>query len=192
MSRVCYCTKRESWGSCQSTTRLPSLRLLRPKDAGTRPTITMTTDPQSNGDLVVEHQTATGESSPNATKRKRANLDKPQQPQSPSQAQLFQDLLELLQTYVASTIQHPCSLILTVVLDTTPHPRSYTCHCPTRRDSPKPTAIRPSVQNLTTTTNTPPSLRACRTTSTQTSMTSNETLIMLWTPSASLSRLRIH
>ncbi|KAI4738486.1 hypothetical protein E4T50_11039 [Aureobasidium sp. EXF-12298] len=58
----------------------------------------MTTDQQSNGDLVVEHPTAPGESSPNATKRKRADSDKTQPPQSQLQAQLFQDLLELLNT----------------------------------------------------------------------------------------------
>ena len=192
MLRVCYCTKCKSWGSCQSTTRLPSIATFATKDAGTRPTITMTSDQQSNGDLAVEHQPAPGDSSPNATKRKRANSDKPQQPQSPSQAQLFQDLLELLNTSVASTTHRLCSIMLTLRIDTIPHPRSCTCHCPTRRDSPKPTAIRPNVQNLIMTTKIPPSLRACRTISTQTSTTSNKTSTTLSILSSNLSRPRIH
>jgi hypothetical protein len=152
----------------------------------------MTTDHKSNGDLVAEHQTASGPSSPNAAKRKRADSNKTQPRQSQAQAQLFKDLLELLNSSVASASHHLCSITLTPMIDTIPHPQSCTCHCPTRRDSPTPTAIPTSAQNLTMTTNTPPSLSACRKISTQTSTTSNMTSIMLSTPSSSLSPPRIH
>jgi hypothetical protein len=73
----------------------------------------MTAVHQSNGDLVAEHQTAPGISSPNASKRKRADSNNTQQQQSQPQAQLFQDLLELLNSSVASVSQHLYSIMLT-------------------------------------------------------------------------------
>jgi hypothetical protein len=158
----------------------------------TRPNMTMTTDLKSNGDLVAEHQTASGPSSPNAAKRKRADSNKTQPRQSQAQAQLFQDLLELLKSSVASASHHLCSIMLTWMIDTIPHPRFCTCHCPTRRDSPILTVIPISAQNLTMTINTPLSLSACRTTSTQTSTTLNMISTMLSIPSSSLSPPRIH
>ena len=117
----------ESWGSLPKHNASSLIATFATKDAGTRPTITMTTDQQSNGDLVVEHPTAPGDSSPNATKRKRADSDKTQPPQSQLQAQLFQDLLELLNTSVASATHHPGSVILTLILGMIPRPRSCTC-----------------------------------------------------------------
>jgi hypothetical protein len=158
----------------------------------TRTNITMTTDHKSNGDLVAEHQTASGPSSPNAAKRKRADSNKTQQAQSQAQAQLFQDLLELLNSSVASASHHLWSITLILMIDTIPHPRSCTCHCLTRRDSRIPTVIPTSDQNLTMTTNTPLLLRACKTICTQTSTTSNMTSTMLSTPSSSLSPPMIH
>ncbi|KAI4794813.1 hypothetical protein E4T44_12456 [Aureobasidium sp. EXF-8845] len=59
----------------------------------------MTALHQSNGDLIADHQTAPGSASPNATKRKRADSNKTHQAESQPQAQLFKDLLELLNSH---------------------------------------------------------------------------------------------
>jgi hypothetical protein len=182
----------ESWGSCQSTNASSlDCDFCDKRRGDTKPTITMTTVHQSNGDLIAEHQTAPGIASPNASKRKRADSTKTQQAQSQPQAQLFKDLLELLNSSVASVSHHLYSITLTPMIDMIPHPRSCTCHCLTRRDSPRPTVIPPSAQSSTMMINIPLSLRACRTTSIQTLTTLNMTLTMLLIPSSSLSQPRI-